>query len=394
LVKGGPKVGALEWSWRGGGKIKFAHLEHEQTKLNWQGSELPLIAFDELTHFTQTQFFYLISRNRSMSGVRGYVRATCNPDADSWVAEFIAWWIDQETGLPIPERAGKLRWFIRINDTLHWADTRKELIEAWRGKIPDDALQPKSLTFIPSKLSDNKKLMEADPGYMANLLALQTVERERMLYGNWKIRPSAGLYFQRGWLKEVAEPPADIRWVRGWDLAATPKTENNNPDFTESVLIGKTDDNKFYIADHTWMRGTPAEVQGDIKKTATADGRRVMVSLPQDPGQAGKAQAAAFANLLVGFNVRVSVESRTAQQTATAPHAKAAKIARFNPFSAQCEAGNVRYVKGPWNKEFFDRLEAFPQAIHDDTADAASRAFAQLTAGPAKARRINVRLTR
>lgn len=62
-----------------------------------------------------------------MCGVRPYVRATCNPDADSWVAEFISWWIDPETGFAIPERAGVLRWFIRIGDTIIWGDSPEEL---------------------------------------------------------------------------------------------------------------------------------------------------------------------------------------------------------------------------------------------------------------------------
>jgi predicted phage terminase large subunit-like protein len=372
----------------------MSHLEHEQTKLDWQGSEVPLLLFDELTHFTSSQFFYMLSRNRSMSGVPGYVRATCNPDADSWVADFISWWIDQDTGLPIPERAGALRWFLRINDTMHWGDTREQLIAQWRGKIPDEVLQPKSLTFIPAQLNDNAALMKADPAYMANLLAMPVVERERMLYGNWRIRPSAGLYFQRRWLKEVPEAPTSgVRWVRAWDLAATPKTENNNPDFTESVLLGRADDGRFFVADHTWMRGSPADVQAEIRRTAVRDTQRVLISLPQDPGQAGVAQKASFARLLEGYNVRVSPESRAMQAAATAPHAKSAKISRFGPFSAQCEAGNVYYVRGPWNGEFFDRLESFPQAIHDDTADACSRAFGQLTTS-LPARRIKVMFRR
>lgn len=393
-VGGVPKVGVLEWHWPQGGKIKMAHLEHEATKLEWQGSQIPLLLFDELTHFSASQFFYMVSRNRSMSGVSGYIRATCNPDADSWVAEFISWWIDPDTGLPIRSRGGKLRWFLRINDSMDWAGSREELIERWRGKIPEETLQPKSVTFIPAQLSDNKALIRADPGYMANLLSMNTVERERMLYGNWRIRPSAGLYFQRKWLKELPQAPSSgIRWVRAWDLAATPKTETNNPDFTESVLLGKGDDGKFIIADHTWLRGTPAEVESEIKRTADRDTIKVMVSLPQDPGQAGVAQKAQFARLLQGYNVRCTPESRAAQAAATAQHAKSAKISRFGPFSAQCEAGNVYYVRAPWNNEFFERLESFPMAIHDDTADACSRAFGQLTSA-LPARHINVKLRR
>ncbi|MFT2214697.1 terminase large subunit domain-containing protein [Rhizobium giardinii] len=96
-----PKEHVLQWNFPSGASVSFAHLEHDKTVLNWQGSPMPLICFDELTHFSAKEFWYMVSRNRSMSGVRPYIRATCNPDADSWVAAFISWWINQDTGLPI-----------------------------------------------------------------------------------------------------------------------------------------------------------------------------------------------------------------------------------------------------------------------------------------------------
>ena len=379
-VGGVPKVGLKEWRWGAGGKVKMSHLEHEVSKLNYQGSEIPLLCFDELTHFTETQFWYMVSRNRSMSGVRGYVRATCNPDPDSFVARLIEWWIDQETGFPIKARSGKMRWLLRVNDRLHWGNTREELIERFRGKIPPDALLPKSVTFIPASLNDNAALMKADPGYLANLLALPTIERERLLRGNWKIRASAGLYFQRSWMKPVSALPAGIRLVRAWDLAATEKTETNDPDFTETVLMGEYE-RRFFVIEHAFMQGSPRRVQQFVLNTAERDratGRSVTISIPQDPGQAGKAQVTTYSELLVGHTVRFSTESRAAQSSSTAPAAKAAKVSRFGPFSAQCQAGNVDYVPGAWNTEFFDRLEAFPEAMHDDTADACSRGFNQL----------------
>lgn len=385
LLGGIPKLDPMGWSWKGGGKIRFAHLEHEMTVQNWQGSEIPLIIFDELTHFSESMFWYMISRNRSMSGVRGYIRATCNPDADSWVARLISWWIDPDTGFPIPERAGVLRWVLRVNDRLYWADTREELIEEFTGQLPPEQIMPKSVTFIPSKLTDNKKLMEADPGYMANLLSLPTVERERLLNGNWRIRPAAGLYFQRRWLKRIDAAPPGTVWARGWDLAATPKTEGNDPDFTESVLIGRTRDGKFIVADHLWLRGTPEAVQKAVLRTANQDkaaGLNPVISIAQDPGQGGKDQALNYIRLLIGHNVRTSVEAKGGLGNPTDPHRKnsapsrkAAKITRFAPFSAQCEGGNVYYLEGDWNAAWFDRLEAFPEASKDDTADATARAF-------------------
>ena len=41
------------WKFPSGAKISFAHLEYEKDKLGWQGSQIPLIGFDELTHFTE-----------------------------------------------------------------------------------------------------------------------------------------------------------------------------------------------------------------------------------------------------------------------------------------------------------------------------------------------------
>src|SRR6516164_8955737 len=87
-----PNQRSHEWRWPGAGKIKFSHLQLDATVYRWHGAQIALIGFDELTHFTAHQFYYLLSRNRSTRGSRPYIRATCNPDADSWVADFLAWW--------------------------------------------------------------------------------------------------------------------------------------------------------------------------------------------------------------------------------------------------------------------------------------------------------------
>ncbi|MGN8022168.1 phage terminase large subunit [Phyllobacterium sp. 22229] len=369
-----PKEHVLQWNFPSGSSVSFAHLEHDKTVLNWQGSQIPLICFDELTHFSAKQFWYMVSRNRSMSGVKPYIRATCNPDADSWVAEFISWWINPDTGLPIPERAGVLRWFVRIGDAIIWADSPAEL--AHHTAPNEDGIEapipPKSVTFVPAKLSDNRALMAADPSYLASLMALPTVERERLLGGNWKIRPAAGLYFQRGWCTVVDAIPSGARWMRGWDLGATLKTETNDPDWTTGTKIGKLPDGRYIVAHHCRDRTSPAGVERLIKNTADADGKDVEVSLPQDPGQAGKAQAATLIKLLAGFRVRATAESGD-------------KITRFGGFSAQAEAGNVLVLRGNWNETWFTELESFPEAAHDDDADSTSRAFNALLNGSSQA---------
>lgn len=364
----------LEWRWPSGGKVKFAHLEHDSTVNEWQGSQIPLIMFDELCHFSKNQFFYMLSRNRSMCGVRPYVRATCNPDADSWVAEFIAWWIDQETGYPIEERGGKLRWFIRLGDTIIWGNSKAELIEKY-GKphlsaTDPDQVRPKSVTFIPAKLADNKALLKVDPDYKANLEALSLVERERLLHGNWKIRPAAGLYFRRSDATIIRTRPTNIvSLVRKWDLAATEPAETNpDPDWTAGVLMAKLTSGRYAILDVIRVRVRANKVRELVKRTAENDGKAVRVGISQDPGQAGKEQASSYVAMLAGHTVVIVNESGAGN-----------KVTKAEPLAAQWQANNVDVLEGAWNADFFAELEAFPTPkVHDDQVDAAAGAFSLL----------------
>ena len=194
---GTPLEASYEWKFPSGARIKFSHLEYEKNVLDWQGSQVAFIGFDELTHFSEYTFMYLLSRNRSTCGVRPYVRATCNPDPDSWVADFIAWWIDQETGFPIPERAGKLRYFVKDRDSYVWGDTKKEvidkishLVDVLHASDPDIQVEDlvKSVTFIPGDIYGNKELLKADPAYLGNLMAQDENTQAQLLHGNWKVR--------------------------------------------------------------------------------------------------------------------------------------------------------------------------------------------------------------
>lgn len=173
------RVGTLEYRFPPGSRLAFRHLQHEKTKQDWQGSQIPFIGFDELTHFSESQFFYMLSRNRSLCGVRPYVRATTNPDAGSWVKRFLAPWVDRK--FKDPARSGEIRWFHREKGELHWARTPAELV----AKFP--AAIPKSVTFIRASVYDNVDLLRDDPGYLANLMAQGEVDRARLLDGNWDI---------------------------------------------------------------------------------------------------------------------------------------------------------------------------------------------------------------
>lgn len=360
-LKAHPREAFLEWVFPSGARMKFSHLEYDHTVYDWQGAQVPYIGFDELTHFTEKQFWYMLSRNRSTSGVSGYVRATCNPDADSWVRKLVDWYIDSE-GYPIKGRSGRLRWFIRKEDLLIWADSSKELIE----KYGADEI-PKSFTFIPSLVHDNKILLSKDPSYLANLRALSRVERMRLLGGNWNVRATAGMYFQRDWFEVIDALPANpIKQIRYWDRAATkPNETNKDPDWTAGLKMHRYQNGLFVVLDVRRIQESPLKVEQFIKNTATQDGHGVPVCVEQDPGSSGVADAQNYTRLLAGFGVRVRKISKD-------------KETRARPVSAQCEAGNVKILRAPWNDAFFNELENFPEGGHDDQVDVLSGAFNEL----------------
>ena len=131
-VKDAKAVRSPKYSWSFGGKstLAFDYISRDADVYAWQGSQICFLGFDELTHFSEFTFFYMLSRNRSICGVEPFVRATCNPDSDSWVAKFIEWWINQETGYAIPERSGVVRVFYRNGEgKITWGETRQEVCD-------------------------------------------------------------------------------------------------------------------------------------------------------------------------------------------------------------------------------------------------------------------------
>ncbi len=180
--------------------------------------------------------------------------------------------------------------------------------------------------------------------------------------------PRSGGMFDRGWWNEIVEAaPCRGYAVRGWDLAASV-----SGDWTAGCKM-TLKDGTYWIEDMARLRGTPEKVERMIKSVAAQDGKNVLIDLPQDPGQAGKAQVRYLVQQLAGYNVRSSPES-------------GAKEIRAEALSAQAEAGNVKLVRGAWNTAFIDEAAHFPYSDYDDQIDAASRAFHRLTLKESKPR--------
>lgn len=186
--------------------------------------------------------------------------------------------------------------------------------------------------------------------------------------GQYQQRPApreGGLFKPDQILTIDAIPAGNIQWVRGWDLAST-----TDGDWSAGLKLGKLPDGRFVIADVRRLRVGPDQRDAAIVNTASADGRPVRISLPQDPGQAGKTQVLYLTRSLAGYRVSSSPESGD-------------KITRAEPFAAQVNVGNVMMLRGEWNEAFIDELRVFPNGTHDDQVDAASRAFMELLSMPA-----------
>lgn len=186
-------------------------------------------------------------------------------------------------------------------------------------------------------------------------------------------RPGEGALFQVTKIPVLDAPPAGGRIVRAWDLAATEQVGTRDPDWTAGVKLARYDDGRFVVHDVTRLRGGPEAVEAAVVNTARQDGTGVPVGLPQDPGQAGKAQVLYLTRRLAGFRVESSPETGE-------------KTTRAAPVAAQVNVGNLAIARGPWNRPFLEELAAFPSGAKDDQVDALSRAFAMLIAAPRPAR--------
>lgn len=351
----------LDWHFPWGSTISFAHADKLRQK--FPGAQMAHIGIDELQFWDEGDFWFLLSRNRTTCGVKPRLDATCNPDADCFVAKLIEWYWDKETGYPIEERSGVIRYFYRINEQTYWGDTAEELEQTF----PDMAAiaPPKSFTFIPGTVDDNPALLRVNPQYKANLLAQHPVDCERLLRGNWLIRFSAGTIFQRTWFEVVDEAPAYGQTVRFWDLAATAKDSATEKSFYTCGMKMRRVGNTYYIVDLYWEQVGADEGDFSIVRMASQDGKQCIVAWELEGGSAALRYEATLRGKLSSYICRPEKP-------------RGDKVTRALPWATAAKNGQVKVLRSVWNDQFFTAVERFNGQripLISDIVDAGSGAY-------------------
>jgi len=229
------------------------------------------------------------------------------------------------------------------------------------GRIIDRYPQAKVLMF--KAISDDGKALVPELHPIEKLEETKATLGPRYWEAMYQQSPTIqdGGTFRPEKIEIVDALPAEIKWVRGWDLAAT----KDAGDWTAGVKLG-IKNGITYIANAVRERGSPERVESLLVQTAKMD--ECKQSIPQDPGQAGKAQAAYLSKKLAGCQFTFSAESGD-------------KATRAMPMASQVNAGNVKMLAAPWNESLIHEMRSFPTGAHDDLIDACSRAYNELMTG-------------
>ena len=145
------------WKFKNGSIFDFGYIDNEKDVYQYQSAEYDVIRFDELTHFTEYMYLYMISRCRGANPYPKGIKSTTNPGGigHGWVKErFI------DVGAP---------------NVIH------------KCQLTEENKTVSTRIFIPSLLQDNKFLLQSDPDYINRLDNLPKKEREALKYGDWDI---------------------------------------------------------------------------------------------------------------------------------------------------------------------------------------------------------------
>jgi hypothetical protein len=142
------------WIFPSGARQHFGHAEHEKDITKYDSAQFNVISFDEATHFTEFQYRYMLSRNRSAdSSLPAIMRSGTNPG------------------------------------NVGHAFFRDRFVEPFRNgmKIIKDKRTGLTRFFVPAFVDDNYHLMNANPQYAKLLQELPERDKRAKLYGDWYV---------------------------------------------------------------------------------------------------------------------------------------------------------------------------------------------------------------
>jgi predicted phage terminase large subunit-like protein len=312
------------WTFPSGATITFGYFDKDRDKDRYQGPEFQYIGVDELTQHPLERYTWLFSRLRRLAGfeVPLRVRGGTNPGG-----------IGHE-----------------------WVARRFDVLNLGANLGPDRA-------YVPALLDDNPSLDREE--YEESLSELDPVTRERMLRGDWSVRPSGGI-FKREWFEVISpeEVPAGMRWIRVWDTASKTKERN---DFWAGGRMG-SHGGIYYLAHVVHGKWEYPDGRAMVKQTAKLDGTSVPIVVED-------------ANSGTALLQDLRMDRDMAGHAVFAIQAQGDKLLRAGPWASRAKGGLVKLVEGSWDVEgFLDETVGFGQpGIHDDRVDMFGTGYRALT---------------
>lgn len=211
--------------------------------------------------------------------------------------------------------------------------------------------------FIPSKLSDNKILVESDPTYISRLKGSgPSWLVKAWLDGDWTAHQEGDI-FKREWWQFYNEVPFLEKVIQSWDTAFKDKQEN---DYSVCTTWGIAK-NAFYLL-HVWKG-----------KVTFPDLKNVCIQLANNfqPNEIFIEDKASGQSLIqeLNRNTRFAIKAIQVDRD---------KIARANASTPIIEAGKVFLPEtsnwyGTNVLDYIDCLSSFPNAAHDDEVDSTTQ---------------------
>lgn len=324
-----PRLGAeyrasnRTWRFPNGATLRLAFLDADEDATKYQGHSYTWMAFDEAGNWpTPKAIDMLRACLRSAKGVKVRLVLTGNPGGKGHD------WIRERYILPAQPRV------------------------PFQG--PDGAMR----VFIPSRLEDNRLLMDKDPGYVARLKASGPSWLVRAwLEGDWNARETGAL-FQREWFHPFTVSPVPDQVIISLDTAFKTGQEN---DFSVATVWAVTK-SAFFLVDLWRDKVEFHQLQAVVEQLC---GKWMPSALLIEDKASGQSLIQELQR-----NTRLPVKPIKVDRD---------KIARAYAVTPTLEAGRVSLPeRAPWVDAFLDELMMFPAGPHDDQVDSMTQALAYL----------------